>query len=331
MKPHATNRKNSRKKSSRFHLSKDPQGKVRHQVKKPIQFPKGSKPAGEKASSPLKNGLYVVGTPIGNMGDITLRALEVLKWVDKIACEDTRVTRKLISRHEIRTSLTPYHEHNAETARPSLIQKIRDGAAIALVSDAGMPSISDPGYKLIRDCIRADLLVTVVPGASACLSGLVLSGLPTDRFLFQGYLPSKSSQRRIILKEISTIGASLIFYESPERLAIALQDMLIVLGNRPAAVLRELTKLHEEVRRGSLQELVEHYVRGEKPRGELVIVVDPAQKGEAFSDMELGAILTERLRNLSVRDAVAEVANITKQPRKKIYRIAVGLVNHSDQ
>ena len=275
--------------------------------------------------SPLECGLYVVATPIGNLGDITLRGIEVLMLADRIACEDTRVTRKLLSRHSIKTKVTSYHDHNANTVRPVLIQEIKNGGTVALVCDAGMPSISDPGYKLIRDSILAGLYVTVVPGASAGLSGLVLSGLPTDRFLFLGYLPSKSQQRRNTLEEISGISASLIFYESPGRLVNSLKDMLCVLGDRPAAVLRELTKLHEEVRRGSLNELWAHYADNAKPRGEIVVVVGPALEIEKISDKEIANILGERLKNLSVRDAVFEVAAITKQSRKKIYMMAINL------
>ena len=275
--------------------------------------------------SHLKCGLYVVATPIGNLGDVTLRGIEVLMLADRIACEDTRVTRKLLSRHSIKTKLTSYHDHNAHTMRPFLIQKIKNGGTVALVCDAGMPSISDPGYKLIRDSIAAGLYVTVVPGASAGLSGLVLSGLPTDRFLFVGYLPSKSKQRTDTLEEISGISASLIFQEAPKRLVNSLKDMASVFGDRSAAVLRELTKLHEEVRRGSLNELWTYYDKNAEPRGEFVVVVGPPNQTEKTSDIELANILGERLKTLSVRDAVIEVAAITNQSRKKIYKIAINL------
>ncbi len=275
--------------------------------------------------SPLKCGLYVVATPIGNLGDITLRGIEVLRLVDRIACEDTRVTRKLLSHHSVKTKVTSYHDHNANSVRPVLIQEIKNGKTIALVCDAGMPLISDPGYKLVRDCIVAGLYVTVAPGASAGLSGLVLSGLPTDRFLFVGYLPSKTQPRRNTLEEISGISASMIFQEAPGRLVNSLKDMASAFGNRPAAVLRELTKLHEEVRRGSLNELWAHYADNIKPKGEIVIVVGPADETEKTSDKEIANILGERLKTLTVRDAVIEVATITKQSRKKIYMMAINL------
>ena len=279
--------------------------------------------------SPLECGLYVVATPIGNLGDITLRGIEVLMLADRIACEDTRVTRKLLSRYTIKTKVTSYHDHNANTVRPVLIKEIKSGGTVALVCDAGMPSISDPGYKLIRDSIVAGLYVTVVPGASAGLSGLVLSGLPTDRFLFLGYLSSKSQQRRNTLEEISGISASLIFHENPERLVRSLKDMSFILGDRQAAVLRELTKLHEEVCRGSLNELWAHYAHSAKPKGEIVVVVGPANDIEKISDKEISTILGERLKVLSVRDAVFEVAAITKQARKKIYMMAIKLQTRS--
>jgi 16S rRNA (cytidine1402-2'-O)-methyltransferase len=279
----------------------------------------------------LKDGLYVVSTPIGNMGDITLRALEVLKLANKIACEDTRVTKKILSRYGINNSLTSYHDYNADNVRPALIEEIRKGLAVALVSDAGTPAISDPGYKLIRECIEAELFVTMVPGPSAALSALVLSGLPTDRFLFLGYLPPKSAQRKRVLNEISTISATIIFYESAGRLVKSLKDMVQILGDRRAAVLREMTKLHEEVYRSSLEELTDYYSERTKILGEIVIVVGPAQPVEILTDREIKKILEQRLKSLSLKDAVFEVASITKQPRKKIYKIAIKLESQLGQ
>jgi len=273
----------------------------------------------------LKNGLYVVATPIGNMGDISSRALEVFKLVDKIVCEDTRVTKKLLSRNNIKSKTTSYHDHNANTVRPTLIKEMLNGSAMALVSDAGMPTISDPGYKLVRDCIKAELFVTVIPGPTAGLSGLVLSGLPTNRFLFVGYLPSKSEQRKRTLREISSLSASLIFYETANRLNSVLRDMKDIFGDRPAAVLRELTKLHEEARRGSLNTLSTFYRENSKPRGEIIIVVGPAEDIEFVSDEEVAEILRVRLKTLTLKDTVFEVAKITGRPRKEVYKIAIGL------
>ena len=200
-----------------------------------------------------------------------------------------------------------------------------NGSTIALVSDAGMPTISDPGYKLVRDTIKAELFVTVIPGATAGLSGLVLSGLPTNRFMFVGYIPPKPLQRQRFFREIANLSTSLIFYESPERLKSSLKDMNNIFGNRPAAVLRELTKLHEEVRRGSLAELYTFYRENKKPRGEIIVVLGPAKDIESITADEIKDILKIRLKALSLRDAVFEVAEITQLPRNKIYKIAIGL------
>ncbi|HZQ14222.1 MAG TPA: 16S rRNA (cytidine(1402)-2'-O)-methyltransferase, partial [Pseudolabrys sp.] len=197
-------------------------------------------------------GLYLVATPIGHLGDITLRALETLAGCDVIACEDTRVTRKLADRYGIATPLTPYHEHNAAEARPQLLARLARGEAVALVSDAGTPLISDPGYKLVRAAHAAGVPVTALPGASAILTALVLSGLPTDRFLFAGFLDSHRERRRRELTALKTVPASLVFFESPHRIADALADMHDLLGDREAAVGRELTKRFEELRRDRL-------------------------------------------------------------------------------
>ena len=259
------------------------------------------------------------------MGDITLRAIEVLKLANKIACEDTRITKKLLFRRGIKNKLTSYHEHNADAIRPALIEEIRNGIAVALVSDAGTPAISDPGYKLIRECIEADLFVTIVPGASAALSALVLSGLPTDRFLFLGFLPPKSPQRKKVLKEVLNIPATKIFYESSSRLTKTLKDMVEIFGDREAAVLREMTKLHEEVHRNSLKNLLDYYSNRTKILGEIVIVVGPAQNVITFTDKEIVQLLKARLKTLSVKDAVLEVASVTGQPRKKVYKIGIDL------
>jgi len=305
-------------------------------ARKPIQTHPASKvparttngnPYWNRLMTALKNGLYVVATPIGNLGDISARAIDVLKNVQIIACEDTRVSGKLLSRASIETGMTPYHDHNAEKVRPGLLAEMEAGAAIALISDAGMPAISDPGYKLVRACIEADIPVTVVPGANAALTGLVLSGLPTDRFLFQGYLPSKSGQRVSELEELADIPATLLFYESGKRLAKSLADMQSVLGPRPAAVARELTKLHEEVRRGTLAELAGAYETEGPPKGEIVVIVAPPEPPEPPSELELEVMLAGLLGRLSVKDAAAEVAEITKIPRKTLYEMAVRLQN----
>src|SRR5262245_65299997 len=224
---------------------------------------------------PLPAGLYLVATPIGNLRDITVRALEVLAAADLIACEDTRVTRKLLDRYGIATSLTPYHEHNAAEARPKLIARLADGAAIALVSDAGTPLVSDPGYKLVREARAAGASVTALPGASAVLAALTLSALPTDRFFFEGFLPAKEAARRARIAELKRIPATLVLFETGPRVADALADLAAGLGPREAAVCRELTKFYEEVRRGDLATLAREAAQTGEPRGEMVIVVAP--------------------------------------------------------
>lgn len=273
----------------------------------------------------LPPGLYVVATPIGNMRDITLRALDTLNAADEIACEDTRVTGKILSGYAIDTRMTRYDDHAGGKARNGLIARLKNGAAIALVSDAGLPAISDPGYKLVQACIEEDITVTVIPGANAALTGLVLSGRPTDRFLFAGYLPPKQSQRTKALKSIASVPASLIFYESAKRLAASLADMAAVLGDRPAAVARELTKLHEELRRDSLSGLAAHYDAAGAPKGEIVVIVDAPEENADLTGEAVDALLAELLTNLSVRDAAREAAARTGRPRKSLYDRALHL------
>lgn len=221
----------------------------------------------------LPPALYIVATPIGHARDITLRALDVLKSVDLIAAEDTRVTAKLLAIYDIRKPLLPYNDHSSPKDRARLLEKVKGGARVAQVSDAGMPLVSDPGFKLVREALAEGVAVECIPGASASLTALTLSGQPSDRFVFAGFLPSKAGERKTVLEELKTLRASLIFYESPGRLAESLAAMADVLGNRPAAVGRELTKMHEEVRRGTLSELAVDFA--EAPRGEISIVVGP--------------------------------------------------------
>jgi 16S rRNA (cytidine1402-2'-O)-methyltransferase len=262
------------------------------------------------------------------LGDVTLRALEVLAGADVIACEDTRVTRKLLARNRIETPLVSYHEHNAERMRPVLLARLERGEAVALVSDAGMPLISDPGYKLVRACIEAGHAVTVVPGPSAPLAALVVSGLPTDRFFFAGFLPPRPAARRAALDKLASIEATLIFFESPRRLAAALSDMAAALGERDAAVARELTKAFEEVRRAPLSELAAHYQRQGPPKGEAVVIVAPPAP-EAAREIAAGEALDARLARAlesgSVRDAAARVAAATGLPRRRVYARALEL------
>ncbi|WP_199229422.1 16S rRNA (cytidine(1402)-2'-O)-methyltransferase [Azospirillum sp. TSO22-1] len=269
--------------------------------------------------------MYVVATPIGNAADITLRALDTLKRADAIACEDTRVTSKLMGIHGVATPLVSYHEHNAAKMRPVLIGRMQAGETIALVSDAGTPLVSDPGYKLVRACVEAGVPVTALPGPSAALAGLVLSGLPSDRFLFAGFLPNKSAARRTSLGELTAVPATLVFYESPQRLAESLADMAAVLGPREAAVARELTKLYEEVRRGPLPDLAAHYDSAGPPKGEVVVVVAPPGAEAEAQAVDVDSALRDALSRLSVRDAAAEVALMTGRPKRDVYARALEL------
>src|SRR5207249_4142334 len=274
---------------------------------------------------PLPSGLYIVATPIGNLGDITLRALEVLAAADLIACEDTRVTRKLLDHYGIATPLTAYHEHNAAQARPKLIARLGAGAAIALVSDAGTPLVSDPGYKLVREARTAGAGVTALPGASAVLAALTLSALPTDRFFFEGFLPAKEAARRARIAELKRIPATLVLFETGPRIADALADLAAGLGPREAALCRELTKLYEEVRRGDLATLARETAEAGEPRGEMVIVVAPPDREEEVTAADLDALLRQALNRLSVKDAVAEIAAVSGMPRREVYRRAIEL------
>jgi len=272
----------------------------------------------------LPGGLYVVATPIGNLRDMTVRALETLAAADLIACEDTRVTRKLTERYGIATLLTPYHDHNAAEARPRLLERIARGAAVALVSDAGTPLISDPGFKLAREARAAGHAVTALPGASSVLAALTVCGLPTDRFLFEGFLPAKEGQRRKRIDELRLIPATLVLFETGPRLAAALADLAAALGPREAAICRELTKLHEETRRGDLVTLATEYAAEGEPRGEIVIVIAPADAPADAADLD--QLLQQALARTSVKDAVGEVAAVTGRPRREVYHRALAQV-----
>ena len=266
----------------------------------------------------------MVATPIGNLADITLRALEVLGSVDTVVCEDTRVTRKLMQAHGLDTKLTSYHEHNAARVRPKLIERMKNGESMALVSDAGTPLVSDPGYKLVRAAIDQGLVVTGLPGASSPLTALVVSGLPSERFFFGGFLPPKGAARRRALEELAAVPATLLVLESGRRLAATLGDLTAALGDRPAAVARELTKLFEEVRRDSLSGLAESYSGEGPPKGEIVIVVGPPEK-EAVQGEDLDQQILSALESASLRDAAALVAAATGLPKRRVYERALAL------
>jgi 16S rRNA (cytidine1402-2'-O)-methyltransferase len=276
------------------------------------------------AAPTLAGGLHVVATPIGNLRDITLRALETLAAADLIACEDTRVTRKLIDHYGIRTPLTPYHEHNAAQARPKILAQLAAGRKVALVSDAGTPLISDPGFKLVRAARAAGHAVTALPGASAVLAALTVSGLPTDRFAFEGFLPPREGQRRKRIEEIKGIAATLVLFETGPRIAAALADLAAGLGSREAAVARELTKLYEEVRCGDLTSLAAEYGASPEPRGEIVIVIAPSA-APAPDAADLDALLRQALVRVSVKEAVGEIAAVTGRPRREVYQRALSL------
>jgi 16S rRNA (cytidine1402-2'-O)-methyltransferase len=264
-----------------------------------------------------------VATPIGNLGDITLRALWVLRSVDRILCEDTRVTARLLAHFGIDKPLEAYHDHNADRVRPHVLAALRRGETLALVSDAGTPLVSDPGYKLVRDAVAEGLPVTAAPGVSAAIAALVLSGLPPDAFLFAGFLPPRTAARRTVLAGWKGLAATLVFYEGPSRLAACLDDMAAVLGDRPAAIGRELTKRHEELRRGSLAALAAQYRDAPPPRGEIVVVVGPPLAAAPEEPAELDARLGELLGAASLRDAVAALAAETGLSRKALYARAL--------
>lgn len=270
-------------------------------------------------------GLALVATPIGNAADITLRALATLRTSDAILCEDTRVSAKLLARHGIRRPLVAYHDHNAERMRPKILERLGRGESLALISDAGTPLVSDPGYKLVRAALAAGLPVTTLPGPSAAIVALVLSGLPPDRFFFAGFLPPKPASRRQALGALAAIPATLIFYESANRLPASLADMAAVFGPRPAAVARELTKLFEEVRRDDLATLATHYADAGPPLGEIVIVVGPPAADSSADAGLLDDALGKALSGMSLRDAVDFVAAETGAPRRTVYARALAL------
>lgn len=285
---------------------------------------RGAGPGGQPPQA-LQPGLYVVSTPIGNLRDITLRALDVLAGADEVLAEDTRVAGKLLSAYGVKARLSPYHDHNGAERRPELLRKLAEGAKIALVSDAGTPLVSDPGWKLAHEALEAGHRVFPVPGASAMLAGLVASGLPSDRFLFAGFLPPKQGARKHAIEALKSVPATLIFYESGPRLADALADLAGVLGPaRPAAVARELTKLFEETRRGSLRDLADHYGTSGAPRGEIVVLVGPPTD-EDVTPEQLDAALREALADQPTKAAANAVAEALGLPKREVYQRALQL------
>ena len=271
----------------------------------------------------MSGTLYLVATPIGNLADITHRALQVLKDVDLIACEDTRHTHKLLQHYGITTKTISYHEHNEQQRTAHLIDLLKQGSDVAVVSDAGTPAISDPGFRLVRAAIENDVVVVPVPGPSALISALVAAGLPTDEFFFAGFLPPRTNPRRTRLGELKTVPGTLIFYEAPHRLAGTLKDAYEILGEREAVVARELTKLHEEIKRGRLSELASFYVDEENPRGEIVVVIDRNVIGESTSETEASiAALVDQYEQdgLDHRAALKKAARELGLSRAEAYR-----------
>ena len=276
-------------------------------------------------SAPAQSGLYIVATPIGNLGDLSRRAEETLAAADIILVEDTRVTGKLLNHIGKKSKMMVYNDHKSAADRASILDAIRC-KIVALVSDAGTPLISDPGYKLVRDAQEADLYVTTIPGPSAAIAALTLSGLPSDRFLFAGFIPPSRNGAHKAFSEFADIQVTSIWFESPRRLAASLSLMAEIFGPRLAVVARELTKLHEDLQRAPLDELASLYARQDPPRGEVVILVGGASQTMAmFDDAMLKNMLTEEMQNSSLRDAVKTVTEMSGQPRRKIYQLAIEL------
>ena len=272
-------------------------------------------------------GLHIVSTPIGNLRDITLRALDVLASVEEVLAEDTRVAGKLLNAHGISAKLSAYHDHNGAARRPELLKRLEEGASIALISDAGTPLVSDPGWKLVHEAAAVGIKIVPVPGASAMLAGLVASGLPSDRFMFAGFLPPKSGARKKLADELASIPSTLIFYESGPRLAATLSDLSLIMGGeREVAVARELTKLFEETRRGTLSELAAHYAEAGAPKGEIVLLIGPPQAREASAE-DIDAALKDALGRLPVKAAANEIAETFGLSKRDAYQRALALKN----
>lgn len=277
--------------------------------------------------------LILVATPIGNLGDFSPRAAATLAAAELIACEDTRVTRKLLRLTGISTAarMVPYHDHNGAEMRPWIISQLEQGRHVVLVSDAGTPLISDPGYKLVAACREQDIPVETVPGPSAVLAALAVSGLPSDRFMFAGFLASAGGARRTQITELAELAATTIWFETPARLSQSLSDMAEIMGPRQAVVARELTKMHEEVLRGDLAELASRIAGMKRLKGEIVLLVagKPADT-PAFDDAQLAAMLRAELEGQRLRDAVKSVVDTTGLPRNRIYRMALALTADAD-
>lgn len=283
-------------------------------------------------TDPKPGTLYVVGTPIGNLEDITFRAVRILQTVDLIAAEDTRHTGKLLQHFQVKTPQTSYHEHNSTSRIPELLEQLVNGKAIALVSDAGMPGISDPGYELVKACVEVGITVVAIPGASAAITALSASGLPTDRFIFEGFLPAKSQQRREHLESLQAEPRTLIFYESPHRLRDTLQDLGEVWGSdRQIVMARELTKLYEEFWRGTIADAIAYYNQRE-PQGEytLVLAGTPPSQPHLTEEQLKAELLQLMKQGISRSQASRQLAKETSQPRRHLYQLALSIVMSSE-
>lgn len=272
----------------------------------------------------LKAGLYLVATPIGNMGDITLRALDVLRGVDMVLCEDTRTSGKLLKAHEIDTRMMAYHDHSSDAAREQIVARLKGGETLALISDAGMPLISDPGYKLVQACRDNDIYLTSIPGANAALMGLQLSGLPSDKFTFLGFAPNKQVGRRALLDAWKASPATLIFYEGASRVLKMLGDIDHVMGDRHVSVARELTKMYEETVSGTATEIARHFEAKGATKGEFVIMIAPQDK-IVYSEEEVCALLQDALKTQKVKAAAAQVSAQTGWKKSDVYNLALTL------
>jgi 16S rRNA (cytidine1402-2'-O)-methyltransferase len=288
--------------------------------------PAQRQPSGEDQGSKLAPGLHLVATPIGNVGDLAPRALAALRDADLVICEDTRVSRKLLRLCDAMRPLVAYHDHNAARVRPQILARLRAGASVALITDAGTPLVSDPGYKLVREAIAQGSAVFALPGPSAALAALTVSGLPSDRFLVAGFLPSRAGARRRAIAELGAVPATLVLFEAARRVPETLVELSAALGPREAVLARELTKKFEEVRRGSLADLAGHYAAAGAPRGEVVLVIGPpaADAGE-IAQADLDAALRESLACMAPTAAAAKVAAATGLARREVYRRALAL------
>lgn len=273
----------------------------------------------------LGPGLYLTATPIGNLADITLRALATLAGADAILCEDTRTTARLLERYGIRVPLKPYHDHNGAKVRPQILEMLKSGRALALVSDAGTPLVNDPGFKLVREAIAEGIKVEMLPGPSAPVMALALSGLPSDRFLFAGFLPPKTAGRRAVLEELKGLSASLIFFETANRIEASLADIAAVLPGRPVAVARELTKLFEEVLRGTAQELLDTISARGGLKGEITLVIGPPDESDGPDSGHVDGAILAALGRASLKQVAAEVAEAFGLPKRDVYQRALEL------